>query len=670
MTETNPAQATFERALRFMNNGDPVLAAELCEGALREFPQDPGLRTLFGTSLLRQRNFAAAERELRLVVEERPDIAKAQRELGNALIGLRRMNEAIRCFERVVELTPGKAAAHSDLSGVLTKAGRVEEAQQALEESFRLQPERGLIIEAVEHQRAGRFKDAERIYRDILRNDPTNANATRLLGSVATELGRYRMATRLLRNAVKLAPNFFGAWTDLARALLECEEFEECEEVIEQAIRLEPELAYPRMLLGNLFSKAGHYEKAADAFRTALDKQPDHGGSLAGLGNALKTIGEQEEAIERYRAAIRSFPAFGEAWWSLANLKTFRFSDEEIAVMEHHVDDASLIDETRVNLNYALGKAYEDRGDYADAFSRYSRGAQIRRPHENYDPVQTEFIHDQIIETITPEFLAANEGVGDPDPAPIFIVGLPRSGSTLVEQILASHSQVDGTHELPDLPRVVTSISQQRLGGKTYPLGLAEMRPEQFRDLGEQYIQSTQRHRGDSPYFTDKMPNNFASIGLLQLILPNATIINARRHPLDSCMGSFKQLFYKGQAFTYDLVELGEYYLEYDRIMTWWHELLPGKVLDVHYEQMVANQEHETRRLISHCGLPWEDACLEFYKTDRAVNTASSEQVRQPIYSKSVNSWRRFEKELQPLIEVLEPLLLKLPKDQQPDCMA
>jgi tetratricopeptide (TPR) repeat protein len=670
MTATHSAQATFERALRFMNNGDPALAAELCRGALEEFPADPGLRTLFGTSLLKQRDFESAERELRLVVEDRPDIAKAHRELGNALIGLRRMNDAIRCFEKVIELMPDNATAHSDLSGVLTKAGRAEDAQLALEESFRLQPERAQIIEAIEHQRAERFKDAERIYRDILRNDPTNANATRLLGSIATELGRYRMATRMLRNAVKLAPNFFGAWTDLARALLECEEFDECREAIDEALRLEPELAYPWMLLGNMFSKAGRYEEAADAFRTALDKQPDHGGSLAGLGNALKTIGQQDEAIERYRAAIRTFPAFGEAWWSLANLKTFRFTDDEVAVMERQVADESLIDETRVNLNYALGKAYEDRGDYADAFFHYSRGAEIRRPHESYDPVQTEYVHDQIIATITPEFIAANEGVGDPDPAPIFIVGLPRSGSTLIEQILASHSQVDGTHELPDLPRVVTSISQQRLGGKTYPLGLAEMSPGQFRDLGQQYLESTRRHRGDNPFFTDKMPNNFASVGLLQLILPNASIVNARRHPLDSCMGSFKQLFYKGQSFTYDLIELGEYYLEYDRLMNWWHEILPGKVLDVHYEQMVGNQEQETRRLISHCGLPWEDACLEFYKTDRAVNTASSEQVRQPIYSKSVNSWRRFEDELQPLIEVLEPLLLKLPKDQQPVCLS
>ena len=653
-----------------MKSGDAVLAADLCESGLADHPADTGLRTLLGTALLRQHNFEAAERELRKVTDEHPEIGKAQRELGNALLGLRRIDEAIRCFENVVELSPDSASAESDLSKALTMAGRTDEAQAALERSFRLQPERAQIVEAVEHQREGRFADAERIYRDVLSRDPENVNATRLLGSVAIELERYRLATRLLRNAAKLAPNFFGAWTDLARALLESEEFDECREVLEQAMRLEPTLAYPHMLLGNMLSKAGDYDAAADALGAALDLQPDHGGSLAGLGHVLKTIGRQEEAIDRYRAAIRKFPAFGEAWWSLANLKTFRFSDEEIEVMERHVDDDSLIDETRVNINYALGKAYEDRGDYADAFTRYEKGATIRRPHESYDPVQTEYLHDQIIETITPELLERHAQSGASDPAPIFIVGLPRSGSTLIEQILASHSQVDGTHELPELPRLVASISRQRLGGKNYPLGLPDMLPEQYLELGQRYLEASLRYRGDRPFFTDKMPNNFASVGLIQLILPNAKIINARRHPLDSCMGTLKQLFYKGQSFSYDLLELGEYYLQYDRLMKYWHELLPGKVLDVQYENMVAFQEEETRRLISHCELDWEDACLAFYKTDRAVNTASSEQVRQPIYSKSVNSWRRFEKELQPLIEILEPLLLELPQDQRPVCLS
>ena len=279
--------------------------------------------------------------------------------------------------------------------------------------------------------------------------------------------------------------------------------------------------------------------------------------------------------------------------------------------------------------------------------------------------MQTEVVHDQIIETITAEFLQEIEGLGEPDGAPIFIVGLPRSGSTLIEQILASHSQVDGTHELPELPRIIKTINEQRPQGMGYPQALSVYGAE-LAELGQIYLEMTKRYRKGAPRFTDKMPNNFASIGLIASILPNATIVNARRHPLDSCMGCFKQLFYKGQSFTYDLVELGEYYLEYERIMAHWHSVMPGKVLDIHYEDMVADQENQTRRLIGHCGLPWEDRVLRFYETDRAVVTASSEQVRQPIYSRSVNSWRRFEDHLEPLIEVLEPLLRKLPEDQRP----
>ncbi|MBT8067339.1 MAG: sulfotransferase, partial [Gammaproteobacteria bacterium] len=236
------------------------------------------------------------------------------------------------------------------------------------------------------------------------------------------------------------------------------------------------------------------------------------------------------------------------------------------------------------------------------------------------------------------------------------------------EQILASHSQVDGTLELPDLPRIIKAINEQRPQGDGYPQALAHFGPE-LAKLGEQYLEWTERHRKGAPRFTDKMPNNFASIGLIAAILPNARVVNARRHPLDSCMGCYKQLFYKGQSFTYDLVELGEYYLEYQRMMDYWHELVPHMVLDVQYEDMVADQENQTRRLIEHCDLPWEDGVLRFYETDRAVITASSEQVRQPIYSKSVNSWRRFEKQLEPLIEVLEPLLRKLPENQQPSIL-
>jgi tetratricopeptide (TPR) repeat protein len=662
-------KASFERALGFFETGDAQMAEQICRSALEDYPQDAKTRCLLGTTLVRQRRHATAEKHLRQVVDMFPDFPKAHRELGNALFGQGHGAEAIECFRRVTELTPEDSVAHFDLSIALSKLGREAESQAALEKSFSLQPERKELFTAAGHQRAGRFAQAESIYREILSRDPKNVNALRLLGAVAIEMGRYRMAAKLLRSAVRLAPEFFGAWIDLARALMEQDDFEQSRETIERAIRLEPEGAYPRMMLGNLLAKAGRYEDAVGAFKVALEKQPDHGGSLAGLGHALKTIGRQSEAIESYRHSIRTSPAFGEAYWSLANLKTFRFNDDEVAMMEQQVDNENLTEETRVNFNFALGKAYEDRKDHDRAFAYYEHGNSMRRMNENYDPVQTELIHDRIIETLSAEFLAEHAGLGDPDAAPIFIVGLPRSGSTLIEQILSSHSQVEGTHELPDLARVIRTINQAQVAGHSYPEALERYDAAGLAELGRQYMKSTERHRTGLPYFTDKMPNNFASAGLIHLILPNAKIINARRHPLDSCMGSYKQLFFKGQAFTYDLVELGEYYLEYQRMMDHWHAALPDKVLDVHYEDMVDDQETQTRRLLEYCGLPWEEACLTFYETERAVNTASSEQVRQPIYSGSINSWRRFEAHLGPLIEVLEPSLRKLPGDQQPGCL-
>jgi tetratricopeptide (TPR) repeat protein len=532
----------------------------------------------------------------------------------------------------------------------------MSEAYEVLEALTRLDPDRKELMLAFEHQRAGDFGQAETVCLEILRKDPHNLGATRLLGMLAAETGNHKLAVQMLRNTVKQEPRFFGAYVDLARELMETDELEECHEVVQTAIKLQPELALPYALLGYLHNNAGRFAQAAEAFKIALEKQADHGASLAGLGHSLKTIGRQGEAVETYRDCIKAFPDFGDAYWALANLKTYRFRDDEIAAMEDKVDNESLDTEARVNFNYSLGKAYEDRGDYDQAFNRYERGAKLRLSNEDRDSMHPGTSHDEIIKTITPEALQRNKDYGDPDPAPIFIVGLPRSGSTLIEQILASHSQVDGTRELPDLPRIIEAIDRHKPRGDSYPQALMHY-GEELVTLGRRYISTTRRYRRGAPFFTDKMPGNFASVGLIALILPNAKVINARRYPLDSCMSCYKQLFYKGQMFTYDLVELGKYYLEYQRMMDYWHEILPGKVLDVQYEQLVGDQENQTRRLLEHCGLPWEDNCLRFYETDRAVVTASSEQVRQPIYSMSVNSWRRFEKHLGPLIELLDPLL-------------
>jgi len=383
---------------------------------------------------------------------------------------------------------------------------------------------------------------------------------------------------------------------------------------------------------------------------------------LLGLGHMLKTVGRQEEAVAAYRDCIRLKPGNGEIYWSLANLKTYRLSDEDIRAMEAQVErkdeDEDFNSQSRVNFLFALAKAHEDRGNFDRAWQYYRDGNTTQRMEENYDPVRTEVMNDELIRTFDREFLERHAGQGHPSAEPIFIVGLPRSGSTLLEQILASHSMVEGTAELPYAGVVANSINRNRADGVTYPHAARDLSGEDFHRLGQDYLDLARIHRTEGkPRFIDKMPNNFPAIGLLHLILPNAKIIDARRYPLDSCLSCYRQLFAKGQNFTYDLTDIGEYFLQYQRMMDYWHEVLPGRCLTVQYEDMVTDFENQVRRLLAYCELPWEESCSRFYETDRPVRTASSEQVRQPVYTRSIHFWRNHESQLGELKQVLEPAL-------------
>jgi Sulfotransferase family len=357
--------------------------------------------------------------------------------------------------------------------------------------------------------------------------------------------------------------------------------------------------------------------------------------------------------VAAYRKGIDVKAEAAEIYWSLSNLKTFRFSDGEVTAMQALLAQDDLADKDAVHLSFSLGKAFEDAGDYAAAFAHYDHGNKLRRVQEHYDPVHTEMINERIRTVFSTDFLAAREDVGFRGARPIFIVGLPRSGSTLLEQILSSHPQVEATHELPEGGRMTRQVDRRGPGRDRYPEALAAAPDSLFAELGEWYEEETRRYRSGAPYFIDKMPNNFANIGLLALALPAAIFVNARRDPLDTCLSCYKQLFARGQSFTYDLEELGLYYLDYRRMMDHWHTVLPGRVLDVQYEDVVADLEPQVRRLLAHCGLPWDDACLDFHNTKRAIRTASSEQVRQPIYSDSVGVASRYGEALESLREVL-----------------
>ena len=589
--------------------------------------------------------------------------------VGLALLADGQATEAADFLRRAVEAVPARSATRFALARALAAAGQGAESVEAVREGFKMNPRKAALARAEEAQLQGRLQEAEKILRKLLAEDPENPRALRMLGTIALEANRFKAARRMLEKAVEIDPGFVMGWNDLANFHMKQDRYDEALEMVEHALELDPGMAHSYVMRGNILSKAQRHEESLAAYRQALESSPLNPGALSGLGHVLKTIGRQQESIEAYRRCIRAHPQFGEAYWSLANLKTFEFDEAEVEVMERMVGEKHLADEPKVNFYLSLGKHYENRGDFDRAFENYRRGNDLRRGHEVYDPNQTQVIHDRIIEVFDREFFGQRQGWGDPDPAPILIVGLPRSGSTLIEQILASHSMVEGTMELPDLGRTIAELSRRSPGPSEYPEAVEPLDAEAVRALGQSYLQATMRYRTPLPRFIDKMPNNFAAIGFLHLILPNARVIDARRHPLDSCLGSYKQLFFKGQSFTYDQFELGDYYLEYRRLMEHWHGVLPGKVLDVHYEDMVADQEAQTRRILEYLGLPWEDQCLRFYETERAINTASSEQVRQPIYTRAVHFWRNYEHHLGELIETLEPVLRALPPEDQPESL-
>ena len=658
MPEIYAPKALFDEALELINAGDPVAAEKLCREAVERNPKDVNMSGLLGAVLIKRRRLDEAEQVLKQTIALAPTFAKAHEDLGYVLLEQERYEEAVEVLQKAARLDPKLDAARFNLGKALASAGRGKEADAAFEASFELSPERKKLALAAKHHQEGRIEDAEQLYRQVLNNNPRNVDALRMLAMVAATAKRYDDAERLLRKAVGIAPDFLTAVVDLGRVLKEQDRFEEAIDCLKNAIAINPNNPHTHFLLASAYSPAALNHEAAREYRRALDLAPEHPGALLGLGNALKTIGKQDEAIKAYRDCIRVRPDNGEIYWSLANLKTYRFSDEQIAEMAARVDNPEgLTEQSEVNFLFALGKAHDDRQDYDKAWRYYARGNGKQRMLAQYDPVQTETINDAIVEVFDKALLEEKAGKGCPDRAPIFVLGLPRSGSTLVEQILASHSQVEGTSELPYLGRVAMSLNRNRADGVNYPEAVRELEAAHLTALGEDYINYAQLHRTEGkPFFIDKMPNNFPTIGFLNLILPQAKIIDARRHPLDACVGNFRQHYAKGQTFSYDLTDLGEYCLQYLRMMDHWHQALPGRILTVQYEEMVMDFESQARRLLDHCELPWEEACGRFYETERPVRTASSEQVRQPIYTGALNFWRNYERHLDELVEIVEPV--------------
>ncbi len=671
MRQINQKEA-FKQAFGFMKNGDARQCINACKNGLIQYPDDINLLCLIAKASLSIRLFEDAQGFLNEATRLNPKSPLARETYGDLLLVQGKAEEAIREYSFTKELNPKNEKIDRKINHAKEiKKTLTEKISKALSQSNNdsIKNTRTLfedeINEAIEHQNSGRGEVAEEIYRKILKQDPNHIEAARLLANTAMEHDKYSDAEIFLKRVVKNAPQYMKAWSDLIRAQRELGKYKEALENAEILINLNQQISESYMIRASVEGEAGLHHEAIETYKKALSLSPERPGALCSMAHHLKTVGKQEEAIAVYRQSIKIKPDHTESYWSMANLKTFGFEDQEIKDMEDLLDNSDLPDIGRVHLHNALGLEYESRKNYDRAFQNLSACNALRRKSESYDPVEYETMIDKIIEIMSLKKLR-NEPAESVDVTPIFIVGLPRSGSTLIEQILASHSAVEGTHELHEMSLAMQSIREKSNVNKRFPEALEIFRPREWRMLGREYLETTKKYRTDKLFFIDKNPNNFTFVGAIKLAIPNAKIINAKRHPLDSCFGSYKQLFASGQPFSYDLVELGEYYMEYERIMTHWREACEGFVLDVNYEDVVSDLDTQVERILNFCGLPFEESCLRFYETERAVKTASSEQVRQPIYSSSVNLWRNYEDKLDELIEILQPVLLKLAKKDQP----
>jgi tetratricopeptide (TPR) repeat protein len=587
-----------------------------------------------------------------------PAFPRLHQERGHCHIFRRDAQAAIDAFERAIQLSPALPASWTALQTLYRMVGRHQESTIAGEHVKKLASLPPAIVAARAMLADGNLREAEDTIRPYLQANPRDMEGMRILANIARQNDFANDAEILLEAVLKAAPDYQAARYDYVQALVDVHKHQKAREEVEKLMRAEPENAGARVSHASILFSLGELEEAIQRYREIAKQLPADPELQQSLGHALKTLGRQDEAVAAYRQAIQLRPTFGEAYWSLANLKTYRFTDSELQEMRALAARPVLPAVDRYHVAFALAKALEDRGEAEESFHYYAVGNALRREEARFkmDPIaRTAQRHRELC---TPAFFQERAGWGCPDASPIFILGLPRAGSTLLEQILASHSQVEGTMELADIPRLVGSLGgRDSFDESGYPAILADLTPEQCREFGEAYIRDTQAYRSTGkPFFIDKMPNNFRHIALLHLILPNAKIIDARREPMDCCFSNFKQLFASGQQFTYGLDDIGHYYRLYVELMDHWDQVLPGRVLRVQHEEVLADLEGSVRRILDYCGLPFEEGCVEFHKNTRKVHTASSEQVRRPINRDGVGQWRPYESWLGPLKEALGPL--------------
>lgn len=626
------------------------------QGALRLLAREPSessetlyLRAVCTRKLGKPREAMAL---LDKLVELHPRHGRAFQERGHLLRANGNAQGALAAYGRATEENPSLHVSWRAQAEILLATGRIQEAERIKPHIQRLVSMPKPLIYSLDMLSQGSIAKAEQSCRGFLRENPHHVEGMRLLAQIAVKMNVFDEAEFLLESAALLEPHNVPLKADYINILRKRQKLVEAREHAQELFKSDKDNLYFKSQFAVISMQLGDYETALALFDELLTAMPGEPVTLTSKGHALKTIGDTEAAISCYREACREGVIHGEAWQSLANLKTYKFEDSEVARMESLIKNPGLRKMDRVYLYFGLGKAYEDRREYDQAFSNYANGNQIKRDESRYiaEHMSEEFEQQRrVFGTLAP----SRDGFEAPDP--IFIVGMPRAGSTLLEQILSSHSQVDGTQELPN---ILSAVHQLRSRNKdfdrlNYPRAIKDLSASDLRDFGRAYIEDTRTHRKEAPFFIDKMPNNFRHIGLIKRILPNAKIIDARRHPLSCTFSCFKQLFAEGQEFSYNLEDLGHYYRDYVRLMDFWHQCFPNEILHVQYEDVVDDLESQVHRILAYCNLPFEEACLSFWETERAVKTPSSEQVRQPIFKSGVENWQEFESHLGPLKEAL-----------------
>jgi len=652
MNKNNSVEIAYQNAKDLIDKKDYITASEQLNEILKVFPNELNSIYLLIDCYIKLSNPLKALEFTHLALNVKNNDKKLLQLEIRLNEYLERDSESIHLLKIFIDKFSDLSAL-KHLSNLLVKQDKSDEADELIKDFFENNEDYGLLYKGVRHLHASRYRKAEDAFKKVLMEDENNIDALRFMGILAFKSGNHDIAEAVLTKALKLDPTYSLAWANLAQVFSVTGQLDKAKKSFKNILNMDPKNGLIWAEYGTVLTKLANYREGRDAYLRALEFKPNSPRVHLSLGHVYKTMGEINASINSYKNTIIQNNLSGEAYWSLANLKTYSFSENEIKDMEETLK-GDMSDIERSQMHFALGKAYEVKKDFDRSFINYYEGNKVKKGLIKYSSDDTSYNTKRILDFFSKENINNLSKSSTNNPDPIFVLGMPRSGSTLVDQIISSHSKVDGTQELPNIIKIAAELNNDKQN--SYPEVLKELNDLKISKLGKDYISETTWARDNAPFFIDKMPNNFIHIGLIKTILPNAKIIDTRRDPMDTCFSCFKQFFARGQLFTYSMEDLGNYYTDYIRAMNHWHKVYGKDIFTVHYDDVINKTEETIRELIDYCNLPFEQECLEFYKSSRPVKTPSAEQVRQPIYKSGLNYWKNYEKHLLPLKKIIDEI--------------